>query len=508
MKNWKRFLICGLAAILSLGFTGCRNRGDLNEPQGGGGGYEGVEEDYAEGVTVSSNNKEIYVDSKEGKTRLKISFVDAGFGSDWLRVIATHFVAENPEYWVYLDGDPGLTELVATQLGAAAQLGSGATLPDLYMPLGHDWQTYAFNGWIEELSDVYDAKPDGESGKTVYEKMIPSWQQYCITSNGTSEGKYSYPWSGGVTGIVYNGKMFEQYGWEVPTTMTELIALCEEIKMDTQNKVAPFVYPGMIGGYFDFMGMTHWLQSTGVEGMNEFYSYPSYEIFNPETQPAKGKLEALEAFTSIFGPEVDYALKGSMSKNHMLAQRDFLNGNAAMIINGGWMETEMISELPDGFEMRMMRVPYIETAQRDEDGNYIGVNWATQPDIMIIPKLAPQKEAAKKFLVHLAKDEMLNYFTKYTATMRPFEYEVENLESMSAFTKDCVNIWKTSENFIPVETGILANNPKVSPWIVGQPYNLLVYGMDNDGTTPSRWCRGEYQEAKGKWNEWVAASTN
>ena len=501
MKNWKRWFTCGLAAMLTIGGVACGGRGELNEEENRG-GYEGVEEDYAEGITVSKNEKEIYKDTKEGKTRLKIAFVDAGFGSDWLRVIATHFVAENPEYWVYLDGDPGLTELVATQLEA------GMSLPDLYMPLGHDWQTYVFNGWLEEMSDVYNAKPDGEEGKTVYEKMIPSWQQYCIASDGTSEGKYSYPWSGGVTGIVYNGKMFEQYGWEVPTTMTELLALCEEIKTDTQDKVAPFVYPGSIGGYFDFMGMTHWLQSTGAAGLNEFYSYPSAEIYNPDKQPAKGKMEALEAFTSIFGPEVDYTLKGSMSKNHMLAQRDFLNGNAAMIINGGWMETEMISELPEGFEMRMMRIPYIETAQKDEQGNYIPVNWATQPDIMIIPKQAPQKEAAKKFLVYMATDAMLNYFTKYTATMRPFEYEVEGLETMSKFTQDCANIWKNSENFIPVETGPLANNPKVSTWIIGQPYNLLVYGMENDGTTPSRWCKMEYLEAKGKWKDWVAGSTD
>ena len=91
--------------------------------------------------------------------------------------------------------------------------------------------------------------------------------------------------------------------------------------------------------------------------------------------------------------------------------------------------------------------------------------------------------------------------------MRPFEYEVEGLETMSKFTQDCANIWKTSENYIPVETGPLANNAKLSAWIIGQPYNLLVYGMDNDGTTPSRYCKLQYQEAKGNWQRWVDDST-
>lgn len=498
MKSWKKWLTCGLAALMTIGGTACADRSGLNKVENPS-TRPGVEDDYAKGVTVSKNGKEIYKGSKEDKTRLKISFVDAGFGSDWLKIIATHFVAENPEYWVYLDGDAGLTELVSTQLAA------GVGLSDIYMPLGHNWQAYAVNGWIEELSDVFSAKPDGEDGKTVYEKMIPSWQQYCQTSNGTEIGKYAYPWSGGVTGIVYNGKMFEKYGWEVPTTFNELLALCDKIKEDTNDKVAPFVYPGQIGGYFDFLGMSLWIQSTGIEGMNEFYSYPSAEIYNPATQPGKGKLEALEAFTQLFGPDAKYSLKGSMSKNHMIAQRDFLQENAAMIINGGWMETEMFSELPEGFEMRMMRVPYLETAQKDADGNYIQINFATQPDFMIIPTQAAQKEAAKKFLVHMAKDEMLCYFTKYTSTMRPFEYDISSIQdSLSPFSKDCVNIWATSENFVPVETGVFANYLNVNAWITGSPYSLLVYGQDNGGMTASRYCKLQYQEAKGNWATWLA----
>lgn len=500
MKAWKKMLTCGLAALMTFGGAACGDRASIGEPKKPG--REGVEADYAEGITV--NGKEVYKDTKEGKTRLKIAFVDAGFGSDWLRVIATHFVAENPDYWLYLDGDPGLTELVSTQLGA------GRNLPDIYMPLSHDWQTYAINGWIEDLSDVYSAKPDGEAGKTVYEKMDATWQKYCITSNGTTDGKYAYPWSGTVSGIVYNGTMFEKYNWQVPTTMAELLTLCEKIKTDTNDKVKPFVYPGLIGGYFEFLGMTYWIQSTGIEGMNNFYSYPSAEVFNPDVQPGKGKLEALEAFTKLFGPDAaKYSVKGSMSKNHMVAQRDFINGNAAMIINGSWMETEMWNEIPEGMEMRMMRVPYIETAQKDAQGNYIPVNYATTPDFMLIPSQAPQKEMAKKFLIHMAKDEMLTYFTKYTGTMRPFDYDVSGImDGLTAFSKDSVNIWATSENFIAVESGVLANNSEVNAWITGAPWTLLVYGMDNDGTTPSRYCKLQYQEAKGNWARWIADSSN
>jgi ABC-type glycerol-3-phosphate transport system substrate-binding protein len=124
----------------------------------------------------------------------------------------------------------------------------------------------------------------------------------------------------------------------------------------------------MIGGYFDFLGMSLWIQSAGIAGMEEFFSYGSAEVFNYQKQPGKGKYEALEAFTQLFGPNTNNSLKGSMSKNHTEAQMSFLKGEAAMIINGSWLETEMIRDLPKGFEMRMMRVPYLSTAQKDAEG--------------------------------------------------------------------------------------------------------------------------------------------
>ena len=90
MKSWKKVLSCTLAALMAFGMTACGNRAGLEESVEGGnvnnnstvGEHEGVESDYAEGITISANGKEVYKDTKEGKTRLKISYVEAGFGSD------------------------------------------------------------------------------------------------------------------------------------------------------------------------------------------------------------------------------------------------------------------------------------------------------------------------------------------------------------------------------------------------------------------------------------------
>lgn len=90
--------------------------------------------------------------------------------------------------------------------------------------------------------------------------MNGNWQEYCEASNKGTVGKYAYPWTETVSGFVYNATMFEQYGWTVPTTTAELKTLCEKILTDTNGRVKPFVYPGSIGGYFDFIGTT-WCSS-------------------------------------------------------------------------------------------------------------------------------------------------------------------------------------------------------------------------------------------------------
>lgn len=74
---------------------------------------------------------------------------------------------------------------------------------------------------------------------------------------------------------------------------------------------------------------------------------------------------------------------------------DFVNGKAAMIINANWLECEMQTSMPEGFTMGMMSVPYLSTAKKDGDGNYIKVNTPRRPIIFVIPKKADNVEGCK-----------------------------------------------------------------------------------------------------------------
>ncbi len=496
MKSFfKKLLVTLLAATTCLGcWTGC-----------GGGNYDDgpvIEAgDIPEGVVISENGKEVYKGTKEGKTKLEIGFAEAGYGARWLQVLSANFVDAYDQYWISLSGDPGLTESVSTKLQ------SGANLADLYFVLASNSLVYSQSGWLEDLSDVYASKPDGEDRDTVYDKMKEKWQYHCWEPYLGELKQYVYPWTEAITGIAYNKGMFDEYGWEIPTTVDDLVALCNKIKTDTNDKVAPFVYPGQTGGYF-YMVYTWWLQASGYEGVEEYFKFEDVEVFNPEKQPAAGKLAALEAFTEVFGPDVDFSLEGSMSKNHIEAQIAFLRGEAAMIPNGSWIESEMIEDMPDGFEMRFMGAPYIDSARKNSDGSYEKYTMACSPDYAMVPAKATNKEGAKKFLSYVSNDRMLQLFTKYAGTLRPFEYDLEPIyDELTEFTKSALEITDGATMWFETTRSELYKKGYVQCFVPNNnPFPALIFGPNAvNGTTPEKYCLSEYAYALQNWDAWMAS---
>lgn len=485
-------LLLAVLSVFCLALTGCKIDNSDDEST------KVIEEnDIPEGVTISPKGNEIYKGTKEGKTRLKISYANTGYGSLWLQVLSAHFIDENPEYWILLDGDPGLTDSVSTKLD------TGINLSDVYFLLASNSLNYSRSGWLEDLAEVYNSKPDGEDRKTVYEKMPEKWQYHSWEPYLGEYKQYVYPWTESITGIAYNKGMFDKYGWEIPKTVKELVALCDKIKVDTKGEIAPFVYPGQVGGYF-YIVYTWWLQSAGYDSIEEYFRFEDVEVFNPEKQPEKGKLEALEAFVSLFGPDVDYSLEGSLSKNHTEAQLSFLRGEAAMIPNASWMETEMKDDMPEGFQVRLMEAPYLDTARKNADGAYERYSMACSPDYAIIPSGATQKAAAKKFLSFISRDDMLLLFTKYAGTLRPFEYDITPVWSeLTEFTKSCIEVRKGATYWLETSRADMYTFGFTQCFLnTANPFPSLINGPKAKGVTPEEFCLREYSYALENWKTW------
>lgn len=204
--------------------------------------------------------------------------------------------------------------------------------------------------------------------------MEPSYIETNRFEQNGEEHYYVLPWTKLITGIAYNSELFERYDIEVPKTMEEFDEVCETIieKSTAEGKrIAPFVASGRTLGYFDFMCMNLWIQRSGLDAVKEFFAFGDVEVFNPAKEPYKGYVSAWKDFAKYFGPDgfSKYCLSGSMSKEVYDAQRDLINGEAAMMINADWLEREMINLVDEtGFKMKLMQFPVVSDAKRMKTG--------------------------------------------------------------------------------------------------------------------------------------------
>lgn len=78
-KRMKLLAVCMCVAVSAELFVGCSNSRPVGEEK----------QDFAEGVILSENQKEMYYETKEGKKKLTISFTDAGYGNAWIKVVVS-----------------------------------------------------------------------------------------------------------------------------------------------------------------------------------------------------------------------------------------------------------------------------------------------------------------------------------------------------------------------------------------------------------------------------------
>ena len=283
---------------------------------------------------------------------------------------------------------------------------SGANLPDVAFLTNTHWQMWAAQGYLSDLTDVYEGQ--GLDGITIKESLNDAARQYALYQDKA----YNIPWSDGLLGMAYNKGMFEENGWKVPSTWTEFTALAEQI---SAKGIAPIVYPGKVAGYWDFIVKPMMVQAGGFEFLEELLNVDSPDVYK---NPAR--LVALQQFEAIFKNK--WTLKGSEALNHTEAQMEFVNGKAAMIPNGNWLEIEMKASTPEGFRMAMMPVPTVDGAkEKDLFFSMVG-------DITVVPAKAKEQELAREFIIFASSKEMNRKFTELTGNFRPFEYSLEGLK--------------------------------------------------------------------------------
>lgn len=149
-------------------------------------------------------------DVPDGKTAIRVSLYEGGFGDEWLRTLANEFnntVLKDTDYVVTVDEEKILPDSILESLS-----GGGQSSYQLYISEGNEWGTGIYRDLFEDLSDIAEAKVDGETGQTVLGKMRDS-ETWTGLYSKYGEGLYSLPWGNSILGFVIDHQEFIDRKW-------------------------------------------------------------------------------------------------------------------------------------------------------------------------------------------------------------------------------------------------------------------------------------------------------
>ncbi|WP_395639113.1 ABC transporter substrate-binding protein [Pseudolysinimonas sp.] len=139
-------------------------------------------------------------------------------------------------------------------------------------------------------------------------------------------GDFSFlPYQYNIEGIFYNTALFEENGWEVPTTWTELTDLAAEVQAAGKT---PFAASGEQGWPLTRLVSGYLFRSLGADALQKVADGEA-KLTDPEYVEAAAAIADLGA-AGYFGANVT-------SLDYDAATNEFLTGNAAMIYMGSWL---------------------------------------------------------------------------------------------------------------------------------------------------------------------------
>jgi N-acetylglucosamine transport system substrate-binding protein len=250
---------------------------------------------------------------------------------------------------------------------------------------------------LAALDDLMAAPSYDTHGKTLAESLIPGTQ-----TTGVYDGKQRYlNYFLFVYGIWYSQPWMKSKGYTYPKTWTEMMDLSQEIKGSGMYPwVTTGVYPQYILNFvFDQMLWKHDPQALlNIDNLEaDAWKQPAVQ-------------DVLEALYML--AENDYLLPGWEAETHIESQAEWLQGKAAFIPCGPWLQNEMKDSIPQGFDMVMSPTPSLEGDKIPFDGIFSGAN-----ESFFVPAKAKNVQGGKEWLRLLFSKEAGNHFAQYAGSL-------------------------------------------------------------------------------------------
>ena len=266
-------------------------------------------------------------------TELEIPVFAGGYGIAFYEETARQFEQQRPDVRIRIYGDPRIADQLRIRL-------IDGTPPDAASVADVLWPQLIKAGRVLDLAPYLaqdkNWEKDARWGDTFLPGALDAWQQ----PNGTFGVPFSYScWT-----VFYDRKFFRDHHLAPAATWDEFFVLCEKIRALGR---APLAVPGVYLRYTDAFLRSAWCSLAGAE------AWPAYRNSAPGVYLDPRFLRAVSTWQRL----ASYFSPGWQGLTHTAAQRELLEGRAAMDISGSWMVSEMKGKFPEGFELGAMRLP-------------------------------------------------------------------------------------------------------------------------------------------------------
>lgn len=269
------------------------------------------------------------------------------------------------------------------------------------------------DGKLMDLNEFFDTAED-EDGGLIKDKLL---EGMLVPEQG---GLYRAPILFNCWGVWYNDVLFQEHEVTVPNNFEEFMAAGEKFK---EAGIPLFCYTGVYAVYLTRGFLQPALASEGgAELLNKVASSEDPEVYRSE--PFK---KVIQKFQDMI--DSGYILDGTVALDHTASQMAWLNGQAAMIPNGLWLEAEMEKDIPAGFEMKFIP-SVLQDATQKMTVNPQGVSVA-------LAQNGKNPEAAKAFLKHMYTEQVLGTFVEVSGSPSAAQIDTSQL-NMSATAKSVV----------------------------------------------------------------------
>lgn len=341
---------------------------------------------------------------------LKVAAFEGGYGADMYAEVVEAYKKVNPDVEIELTTSKTLAQELTPQVAAG-------DYPDVVI-LGQGAEEGFTEGFIrdrglEDLTSVLDETVPGED-VTLGEKLTDGIVGNLNTNPYGDDSVYLLPMYASPTGLVYNQGLFDEKGWEVPTTWDEFFALGDTAKAEG---ISLFTYP--TAGYLD----SYFFALLSSVGGDDFYR--DVVTFEQDVWEQPEAREALEMTATLLtdytaSTTVGWANGQDFTKN----QQTILEDKVLFMPNGTWIANEM-KDAPraDGFTWGLAPVPAAEEGGDRYLTTFVENAW--------VPKEATNKDAAKEFIAFLYSDEAAAIFAE-TGAVQPITGLADTLSGDSA----------------------------------------------------------------------------